>query len=290
MKIAIASGKGGTGKTTVASNMAYALARAGWKAAYIDCDVEEPDGHIFINPEKATSTDVSVKIPQVHLDKCNFCGTCADVCRFNALAVLADKVLVFPSLCHGCGACYHLCPEKAIEEIDRPIGVINDGTGQGVHFMEGRLNIGEAISPPLTRVLKRNMPDSGVSFIDAPPGTSCPAIEAVSDTDYVILVTEPTPFGLNDLKLAVEMVRALGLPFGVIINRADIGDSRVADYCAGENIEILKSIPFDRHAAETYSRGELIAENNREFGDSLISVYEKIENRIAADGTGNTQR
>jgi len=290
LQISIASGKGGTGKTTIASNMAYALAQTGQAVSYIDCDVEEPNGHIFFKPSYESCTEVSVKIPQVDYSKCNFCGVCAEVCRFNAIAVVADKVLIFPSLCHGCGGCHHLCPEKAIEEVDRPIGVINDGTGQGVRFIEGRLNVGEAISPPLTRVLKRNMPILGISFIDAPPGTSCPAIEAISGTDYVILVTEPTPFGLNDLKLAVEMVRALGLRFGVIINRSDIGDGRVIEYCYGEKIEILHSIPFDRHVAEVYSRGDLMAMHNNDLGESLLRVYEKIKDRVAADGTGNTKR
>lgn len=288
--ISIASGKGGTGKTTIAANMAYMLAHSGRTVTYIDCDVEEPNGHVFLKPDYVRKSDVCVPIPKVNYDKCNFCGKCAETCQFNAIAVLADKVMIFPSLCHGCGGCYHLCPEEAIEETDRPIGVINSGTGQGVNFIEGRLNVGEAISPPITRALKQVMPISGISFIDAPPGTSCPVIEAVNDTDYVILVTEPTPFGLNDLKLAVEMVRALHLPFGVIINRADIGDDRVDKYCRDEQIEILLKIPFDRSIAESYSRGDLISLKQDDYGRRLMDVYKNIESRINGNGTGNTQR
>lgn len=290
MKISIASGKGGTGKTTIAANMAWMLAREGEDVTYVDCDVEEPNGHIFLKPEYSETRDVTVPVPEVNYEKCNFCGKCAEVCQFNAIAVLADKVMIFPSMCHGCGACYHLCPEEAIEETDRPIGVINKGTGQGVRFAEGRLNVGEAISPPITRVLHQVMPTSGISFIDAPPGTSCPVIEAINGTDFVILVTEPTPFGLNDLKLAVGMVRVLELPFAVIVNRSDIGDGRIDDYCKEENIDILLRIPFDRKFATAYSRGELLAHHDAKYGRKLLETFENIRKRIDGNGTGNTQR
>jgi len=290
LNISIASGKGGTGKTTIAANMAYMLAQSGQSVAYVDCDVEEPNGHLFLKPEISDTTEVSIPIPKVNYEKCNFCGKCAEVCSFNAIAVLADKVMIFPSMCHGCGGCYHLCPEEAIEEIDRPIGVVNKGTGQGVIFIEGRLNVGEAISPPITRAAKQVMPISGISLIDAPPGTSCPVLEAIGGTDYVILVTEPTPFGLNDLKLAVGMVRVLDLPFGVIVNRSDIGDDRVDEYCREEKIDVLLKIPFDRQYAADSSRGDLIMKHHPEYGDKLMQVFKNIKDRFNGNGTGSTER
>jgi len=265
LKIAIASGKGGTGKTTVATNLAYYLAGQGQRAVYADCDVEEPNGHLFLRPEWSKKTEVTVKIPQIDDAKCDYCGDCARLCEYNALAVLSDKVMFFQSLCHSCGGCFHICPQKAITEIDRSIGVIKQGTGRGVPVFEGRLNIGEAISPPVIKRLREMIHGAAIAVIDAPPGTSCPVIEAVRNTDYVVLVTEPTPFGLNDLALAVGMVRVLGLPHGVIINRKGIGDERVEEYCLRENIPIILEIPDDRRIAEAYSEGELLIDAVPEY-------------------------
>jgi len=283
LKISIASGKGGTGKTTIATNLAAALAKKGLDVSYVDCDVEEPNGHIFLKPALAGRRDVVVMIPEVDLEKCTFCGECAEICEFNAIAVIKDNVMVFPSLCHNCGGCFHICPEKAISEVPRNIGVINDGTGLNVRFMEGRLNIGESQAPPVTRQIKKVMPMSQVTLIDAPPGTSCPVIEAVNDTDYVILVTEPTPFGLNDLKLAVGMVRELDLPFGVVINRSDMGDDRTEEYCRDEKIEVLMRMPFDRKIAEAYSRGGMLPAFNGGYDEKLYGLYRTIAERIEND-------
>ncbi len=290
LTISVASGKGGTGKTTIATNLAVALAEQGRNVAYIDCDVEEPNGHIFLKPEIKKVSEVNVLIPHVDLKKCTFCGECSEICEYNAIAVFQKKVMVFPSLCHSCGGCYHICPERAIHEIGRPIGIINIGTGQGVKFFEGRLNVGEAISPPITRVLRGITPTWEVSLIDAPPGTSCPVIEAVKATDFVVLVSEPTPFGLNDLKLAVEMVRALKLKFGVVINRCDIGDDNLEKYCRIENIDILARLPFARKIAKTYSRGEMISLSDPGYNSTMLNIFKIIEDKVNGNGTGGIKR
>jgi len=282
LKIAIASGKGGTGKTTVATNMSVALAKTGKNVTYIDCDVEEPNGHIFLKPEISGYHDVTVPVPKIDLDKCTLCGECSAVCEYHAIAVLGKTVEVFPSLCHGCGGCSDVCPEDAIEEVPRTIGNISHGDGMGVQFYEGRLNVGEAISPPITKVLRKLDTGSEVIIIDAPPGTSCPVIEAINGTDFVILVTEPTPFGLNDLELAVGMVREIGLPHGVIINRSDIGDSRTEEFCHKQNLDILMTIPFDRKIAEAYSRGDMMSGVDSEFEGRFCELYHSIADKVSS--------
>ncbi|MCP4566873.1 MAG: P-loop NTPase [FCB group bacterium] len=290
MKISVASGKGGTGKTTVATNLAVAIARMGKNVAYLDCDVEEPNGRIFLKPEIRKQIEVTVPLPQVDFSKCTLCGECSAACEYHAIAVLGKTVEVFPSLCHGCGGCSDVCPEDAINEIPRTIGSISCGMGMGVEFLEGRLNVGEAVSPPVTKALKKLVAKPEVVIYDAPPGTSCPVIEAISGTDYVILVTEPTPFGLNDLKLAVGMLRELGLPYGVIINRSDIGDSRTDEYCQREDIEILGKIPYDRRIAESYSRGEMLFGVDSEYERSFRGLYASIVRRIKNDRISYSQR
>jgi MinD superfamily P-loop ATPase len=257
---------------------------------YVDCDVEEPNGHIFLKPQIAEHRDVTVPVPQVDLSKCIFCGECSAVCEFHAIAVLGDTVEVFPTLCHGCGSCRHICPCDAIKEIPRVIGQIRSGTGHGVTFYEGRLNVGEAIAPPVTRALKKLCPPSMVIIIDAPPGTSCPVIEAIHDTDFVILVTEPTPFGLYDLELAVGVVRELGIPHGVVLNRSDIGDNRVEQYCRDCGIDILMSIPHDRRIAERYSRGEMIDHVDSKYEQRLCNLGKQIRTRVNGDRTRSRQR
>lgn len=290
MKISIASGKGGTGKTTIATNLAITLAQRGKDVTYVDCDVEEPNGHLFLKPEIKKTEPVPVLVPHVDLEKCTFCGECAKACEYNAIAVLKDKVMVFPSLCHSCGGCYWICPEKAIDEIPRTIGVINSGDGDGLTFYEGRLNIGEALSPPVTKALKKVVPESEVVVIDAPPGTSCPVIEAINGTDFVILVTEPTPFGLNDLKLAVGMVREMRIPFGVVINLSNIGDKGVEEYCQTEDIDILMKILYNRKIAEAYSKGELVSLVNSGLLGNLYELYETIVSKVNHDGTRDSKR
>jgi MinD superfamily P-loop ATPase len=279
LKIAFASGKGGTGKTTLATNLAASVADLNELTAYVDCDVEEPNGHIFLPPRLLEEIDVEVNIPAIDRDKCNLCGVCSDVCEFNAIAIFGPEPIVFPSLCHSCGACVQLCPEGAITEIPRQIGVIEKGCSRKLEFYEGRLNIGEAMAPPVTKALKKMLPRDRVIIIDAPPGTSCPVIEAIKDSDYVVLVTEPTPFGLNDLELAFRMLQKLKIPCGVIINRADIGDNRVEEFCADNNIEILLKIPFDRQLARSYSKGELAIDNDNILREKLLELYRKIMSR-----------
>ncbi len=290
MKISVASGKGGTGKTTIATNLAVAVANAGEDTVYLDCDVEEPNGSIFLKPEIKEQFDVSVPVPKVDLGKCTFCGECSAACEFHAIAGLGKTVEIFPSLCHGCGGCYDICPEDAIEEVPRTIGRISRGVGMGVEFYEGCLNVKEALSPPVTKALRKLATSPGVSIIDAPPGTSCPVIEAINGTDFVILVTEPTPFGLNDLELAVGMVRQIGLPHGVVINRSDIGDSRTEEYCREEEIDILMKIPYDRKIAEAYSQGQMILNKYPHYERSLYELYQNVAKRVDDDGTGCSQR
>ena len=279
MKIAIASGKGGTGKTTVATNLAYMASRNGQSVAYLDCDVEEPNGHIFLKPQFDSTTPVGMLIPKVDESKCNHCGKCGEICQYSAIVCVGEKVLVYPELCHACGGCALVCPVDAISEVTREMGKLETGQGGSIQFVQGLLNIGEAMSPPLIRQVKAAAPEVDLVIIDAPPGTSCPVIESVKDSDFVLLVTEPTPFGLNDLKLAVEMVRALKLPFGVVINRADLGDLETRSYCDTNHIGILAEIPDDRQIAEAYSRGEMACEAISKYG----SVFAKLLSDIGEE-------
>lgn len=285
--IAVASGKGGTGKTTLATNLASVIAKSGGAVSYLDCDVEEPNGHIFLKPEIEKTTEILTPVPVVDESKCIACGKCKDICQYSAIILLKDTVLTFSNLCHGCGGCKLVCPTGAISESGRKIGVIEEGISSNVRFVHGKLRVGEAMSPPLIRRVKEMIPNIGVSIIDAPPGTSCPVIQAVKDTDFVLLVTEPTPFGLNDLKLAVEMLRVLQLPFGVVVNRADMGDNEVFDYCRDESISVLLEIPDDRRIAEAYSRGILatdaLPEYQARFSDLLTSIKEQLPDTSSAE-------
>jgi MinD superfamily P-loop ATPase len=273
MIISIASGKGGTGKTTIATNLAVAL---GTDVNLLDCDVEEPNDHIFIQPKITHTEKVSLKVPQVDMNKCSLCGKCQEICQFQAIVVVGTTVLTFPELCHSCGGCMEVCPENAITEIDREMGIFEAGTRNGVAFAYGRLFVGQVMAvPAIERVRAAVQPDK-VNIIDAPPGTSCPVISSVKDTDFLILVTEPTPFGLNDLKLAVGMVRILAIPHGIVINRSDLGDDKVKEYAKEENIPILMEIPFDRQIAETYSKGKLLVEELPEWKERFIHLYEDV--------------
>jgi MinD superfamily P-loop ATPase len=274
MIISIASGKGGTGKTTVSTNLAFALGKG---VELLDCDVEEPNAHLFLKPEITRSEKVETPIPLVDISKCTFCKKCQEICRFNALAVVGDQVMVFPVLCHSCGGCMLVCPEGAISEIGRELGTINFGHRDQIGFINGVMRVGEAMSPPLIKQVRAASDPERFTIIDAPPGTSCPVIAAMLDTDFVLLVTEPTPFGLHDLKLAAEAVKVLGIPAGLVINRADLGNEAVFRYAEVENIPILMTIPFDRRIAEVYSRGKLIVEEMPEWRERFVELFSKIE-------------
>ena len=274
MIISIASGKGGTGKTTIATNLAVSLKS---DVQLLDCDVEEPNSHLFIQPVIEEVKTITTPVPEVDMEKCSLCGKCGEICQFKAIAVIADTVLVFHELCHSCGGCMQVCPEKAITETGRELGVIEQGHRNGLEFVHGRLRVGEAMSPPLIKKVREYTRPGILTIIDAPPGTSCPVIACMTGADFVLLVTEPTPFGLHDLKLAVGAVKILGIPCGLVINRSDIGNDQVKIYAEQENIPVLMEIPFDRRIAEAYSRGKMIVEVMPEWKERFAKLYHQIK-------------
>jgi MinD superfamily P-loop ATPase len=280
MKIAVASGKGGTGKTTVAVALAHAAVRTGAKAVFVDCDCEEPDGHIFLKPLIESNEPVYRPVPDLDESNCSNCGLCGEICRYSAILCATDQVMTFPELCHSCGGCRLVCPAGAISDRQREIGIIEKGKSGDIRFIHGILNVGEPMSPPLIRQVRKNAPNSGIQIIDTPPGTSCPAIEAVRGVDYVIVVTEPTPFGLNDLRLAIGMIRAMGLPCGVVINRSGSGDGGVEKYCHSSLIRILAEIPEERDIAEAYSRGEIISGLSKDLCAQFDGLLKATMSRI----------
>ena len=282
MKIAIASGKGGTGKTCVATSLAF-VAAANRSLTYLDCDVEEPNGAILLKPSIEETRSATVSVPRVEPALCTGCRKCAEICQYGAILALNGRVLVFPHLCHGCGGCWLVCPHGAIRESAREIGKLSLGWAGPIRFAQGLLNIGEAMSPPLIRQVKTVAPPAGLVIIDSPPGTSCPVVESVRDVDYVILVTEPTPFGLHDLKMAVELLRVLGHRFGVVINRARVAESLTSRYCEEEGIEVLAEIPDDRRIAEAYSRGELPCGVAPSYGDLFAALLARVESLVPSE-------
>jgi len=281
MKIAIASGKGGTGKTTVATNLAQVAAANSRTVAYLDCDVEEPNGHLFLKPTIGQPQSIDKQLPVVDLDRCTFCGRCSQVCHYGAIACVGKQVLVFAELCHSCGGCLLACPADALQEVPKPIGELRLGMAGPIRFIEGRLNVGEAMSPPAIRAVKAASGEADLTLLDCPPGTSCPVIESVRGSDLVLLVTEPTPFGLHDLKLAVEMVRTLKLPLAVVLNRCDIGDDQVSQYCTSQRIFILAEIADDRAVAEAYSRGQLACVAVPSFAGRIRSLLDRMSDGAA---------
>lgn len=275
MILSIASGKGGTGKTLVSTGIALSIK----DSVYIDCDVEEPNGHVFLDPNIDYENTVYKKIPEINYDLCTFCGKCSEICEFNSLLILKEEILLFKELCHSCGACAYLCPEKAIKEVDEEIGIIRKGkTKEGTgKFVEGRLNIGQMAAPPVIDEAKKELVQGKLNIFDAPPGTSCAMVETVRESDYCILITEPTPFGLNDLTLAVEALKIIGIPFGVIINKYDDNYKDVDEYCEKEKIDILLKIPFDKKIAEAYSKGESIVEILPEYKLIFGNLVSKVK-------------
>jgi len=288
MIISVASGKGGTGKTLVATSLALSLKERD-KVQLLDCDVEEPNDHIFLKPAFIRSEAASIPVPEVNEDKCTHCGKCAEVCAYNAIAVMKQKVLVFPELCHGCGACGYLCPEKAISEEAKEIGVVESGSSDGIGFVHGRLAVGEVMAPPVIRQVKEHTSREGTVIIDVSPGTSCPVVEAVKDSDFCLLVTEPTPFGLNDLVLAVETVRELNIPCGIVLNRAGVGDGKVEEYCRKENVPVLLTIPLNTEIASFYSRGVPLVEGMPQWKATFLGLSDRIR-EIVNERSSDTER
>ncbi len=270
MRIAVASGKGGTGKTTVSVNLARTI---GSGVQLLDCDVEEPNAHLFLGGRETGRDIVAIPIPEVDESLCNGCGECGRFCRYHAIVSFGSTPLVFPELCHGCGGCTLVCPHGAIREAGRPIGVVETVISGGITLVQGRLDIGVAMAPPLIRAVKARVDNAGTAILDAPPGTSCPVIATLRGSDFVVLVTEPTPFGLHDLRLAVDMVRALAIPFGVVVNRMGVGDDRVHRFCREEGIPVLLELPDDRRIAEAYSRGELVVDALPEYGSHFATLF-----------------
>lgn len=284
MIIAVASGKGGTGKTLVATSLALSLAES-QKVQLLDCDVEEPNDHIFLKPVFTESQKVYIPVPAIDEDKCTHCGECAEVCAYNAIAVMKKKVLVFPELCHGCGACSYLCPENAISETGKEVGVVEIGHSSGIDFAHGKLNVGEVMAPPVIRKVKELVRRDGTTIIDVSPGTSCPVVESIEGSDLCLLVTEPTPFGLNDLILAVEVLRRLDIPCGIVLNRAGVGDTKVEDYCAREGIPILLTIPLDTRIAGYYSRGIPLVEGMPQWRERFVELFNGIQECLSYHGS-----
>jgi len=288
MIVSVASGKGGTGKTLVATSLALSL-KDEHKIQFLDCDVEEPNAHVFMKPVFTESQKVFIPVPSVDEAKCNHCGKCGEVCAFNAVAVTSHKVLVFPELCHGCGACGYLCPQNAITEVANEIGILEVGVAEGIDFVRGKLAIGQVMAPPIIRAVK-DIADSNMdTIIDAPPGTSCPVVESIKDSDFCLLVTEPTPFGLNDLALAVATARQLGISCGVILNRAGVGDGAIEEYCRQESMPIMLTIPLDNAIASLYSRGIPLVAGIPAYKISFVELYENIL-EVVNEGSSSSER
>lgn len=284
MIIAVASGKGGTGKTLVATSLALSLENR--KAVQLlDCDVEEPNAYIFLKPLFSHKETVSIPIPQLVEKRCTYCGKCAEVCAYNAIAVFPKHVLIFSELCHGCGACSYFCPEDALSEVNKKVGTLETGYSKEIEFIQGELTIGEAMAPPVIKEVKRYINQERIVIIDVSPGTSCPVVETVKGSDFCLLVTEPTPFGLNDLVLAVDMVNKLNIPCGVVINRDGAGYSKVEEYCRKEGIPILLRIPLDIEIARLYSRGITLVEGIPQWQEAFLKLYNDIE-QIAHQSQG----
>ncbi len=276
MIVSVASGKGGTGKTTIATNIALSIGNA----QFLDCDVEEPNANIFLQANIKKHENVSITIPEIDKERCDYCGKCAEFCAYNALAVVRHKVLVFPELCHSCSGCQLVCPKNAIHWKERVIGSIEQGQHKEIDFYQGILHVGESQAVPVIKALKRKIDNNRDVIIDAPPGTSCPVIESIRGSEYCILVTEPTPFGLHDLKLALDVVRHLRIPFGVVINRDGIGDARIEAYCQQEKIPVLLKIPERQKIAFLYSKGIALVNEAYEWHEMFALLFNRIKEEL----------
>lgn len=280
MKIAIASGKGGTGKSTVSVNVAYLLSKKVANVALLDCDVEEPNCHLFLNPHFDYAETVCINAPEIDHQKCQLCGQCVRTCEFNAMALAGNQVLIFEELCHGCSACKISCPHSAISSAKREIGVLQAAYGEQLTFIHGRSRVGSAMSPALIRQVKQFADEKSFAtqIIDSPPGTSCPFINTVYGADYIILVAEPTPFGFYDLKLATDVVRQMNIPFGVVINKSNENDALIESWAKDNKIQIISKIPEDIKVAQSYSKGEIIVEklpdSEQYFAPIVDLIYE----------------
>jgi len=297
MRIAVASGKGGTGKTTVSSSLVSI-----WDLPVIamDLDVEEPNLHLFLNPEFTGRRTARMEIPEVDQSLCNLCGKCSELCQFKAISLMGKVLMTFPEMCHGCGGCIAICPEKALTPASRELGEISWGHKGDTEFLMGRLRIGEAMSPPLMRQVKERLSEMQETssttetpkdvIIDAPPGVPCPAINAVMDSDVIVLVTEPTPFGVYDMKLAHEAFTPMNKPMGVVVNRAGLGNSEIYEYCKAKNLDILAEIPYDRQIAEAYANGIIISESSDKMKQIFTELAEKIKQKAVGNNAGEVSR
>ncbi len=268
----MASGKGGTGKTSVAVNLALSLCGV----QVLDCDVEEPNAHILLRPEVEETIPVELLVPRIIEERCDYCGECAKFCQYNALFVVGETAMVFPELCHSCGGCSIVCPRDAIVEEPREIGRVLKGSAGDISLVYGEINVGEPLSVPVISAVKKHIRESSTVILDAPPGTACPVVETIHGADFCLLVTEPTPFGLHDLQIAVEVVRELGVPMGVVVNFAGIGDRGIYDFCEKQDIPIMMEIPFDRRIAELYSRGTPFVTAMPEWKKRFMDLAEEI--------------
>ena len=273
LKIAVLSGKGGTGKTLVSVNLAYTAK----KALYLDCDVEEPNGHLFFKPDNLTKEDVSVKIPYVNDYLCNGCKKCVDFCKFNALAYINNKVKAFSEVCHSCGGCMEICPESAISEINKSIGKIEKGNLEDVTVVSGILNTGEASGVPIIKAMidDENINEQ-VTIVDCPPGSACIVMESIKDADYCLLVAEPTLFGSHNLKMVYDLVRLVKKPFGVVLNKAQDGFNPSKEFCENNKIKILSEIPFDVELGKLNSDGKIVSKENRRYHDLFAKLLADI--------------
>lgn len=280
MIIAIASGKGGTGKTTIATALAQTLSEREENISFLDCDVEAPNAHIFLKPDFTEKKDVEMLIPEVDDDLCTGCGRCAEVCQFHAIVVLGGKTLVFPEMCHGCGSCTLVCPEDAITEVPQVLGALKGGlTPEGINFAHGLLNVGEPMAVPVITKLKNwdERISAEVVIVDSPPGASCPVVESLRGSDFIILVTEPTPFGLHDLGQAYQLTKEINVPAGVIINRDGVGDKKVGAYCEENDIPVLMRIPLEREIGEGIAQGKSLLEVRPKYKKEFLNLYTEIQ-------------